>query len=81
MLLDELLNCDPSSIERFLADTLIGNHRILKGLKKTYASNKYDHCIKIEIYKNVIKTLKLLKIIPKPGKLQDIIRECLITFY
>ena len=81
--MSEILNCDPLSIERFLADTLIGNHGILKGLKLTYVSNKYDNCIKNEFYKNVIKTWRLLKIIPNPGKLQDIRRdtECLITFY
>ena len=70
-----LINSDPLSIERFLADTLIGNHGILKGLKLIYASNKYDNCIKNEFYKNVIKTWRLLKIIPKPGKLQDIRRD------
>ena len=63
MWISELLNCDPNWQTRDFKEF------------ETDASNKYDNCIKNEFYKNLIKTWRLLKIILKPSKLQDIRRD------
>ena len=50
--LSELFEKDAKSIERFLADTLLGKQGNIKGLKLLYASNKYDNNIENSFYKN-----------------------------
>ena len=73
--LSELLQSDAKSIERFLANILIGKHGNIKGLMLMYASNKYDNKVESVFYKNAIKSLRDIKAYYLPGSIQDIRRD------
>ena len=75
MWLADLCESDSFSIEKHLANDLIGNHRNIKGLKITYSSKKYDNNIENDFYKNAIKIWRTMNINFHPGRLQDIQRD------
>ena len=51
----ELQQSNEKSIERFLANTLIGKHGLIKGLSILYSDNTNDNLISNSFYKNAVK--------------------------
>ena len=73
--LHELFKGDPKSIELHLANSLIGNHGQIKGIKLLHASSKYDKNIENSFYKNSMKAWRQINPIFCPGNLQSIRRD------
>ena len=73
--LSELLHCMPKSIERHLADTLVGKHNLIYGLKLSYSTNKFDNDINNFFYRNALKMWRSIQVTFRPGNIHEIRRD------
>ena len=73
--LRDLALCDDSFVEKSLANSLIGKHGKIVGLKILNASNVYDKQISSPFYKNAVKAWRILCIDFQPGSIADIRRD------
>ena len=71
----ELLQSDEKSIERFLANTLIGKHGMIKGLSILHSDSTIDNLIPNSFYKKAVKAWRELNPLFTPGSMQSIRRE------